>query len=156
MQIWFFFISDKKKKQIWICFFSSEKIQIGEEKNKFKGEKKQEKNLVFSNLFFFTWTDLIFRSIIISFGTFLDASDKECNYIGYLKNEPEACVAMTGCIGSEDVEFTILSTHVTKSPYFKWTKKGQVNILDNSFMVFRYFGLCNGKIFSWRKNKFVM
>merc|ERR1711899_700739 len=29
---------------------------------------------------------------------------KACHYIGHLANEPEACVAMTGCVGSEDVE----------------------------------------------------
>merc|ERR1719447_1312868 len=52
-----------------------------------------------------------------------------CNFIGHLANEPEACVAMTGCIGSEDVEFTILSTHSPKARAFKWTKEGQVEIL---------------------------
>ena len=60
------------------------------------------------------------------------ANVEGCNFIGHLENEPEACVAMTGCVGFEDVEFTILSTHVTKSPRFKWTKDGQVILIDSS------------------------
>merc|ERR1712223_1015832 len=60
------------------------------------------------------------------------ANVEGCNFIGHLENEPEACVAMTGCVGSEDVEFTILSTHVTKSPTFKWTKDGQVITIESS------------------------
>ena len=34
-----------------------------------------------------------------------------CHYFGRLEKEREACVAMTGCLGQEDVEFTILSKH---------------------------------------------
>ena len=55
-----------------------------------------------------------------------------CNYIGHLEKDPEACVAMTGCVGSEDVEFTILSNHVTNSPRLKWSKDGQVIVIDSS------------------------
>merc|ERR1711971_1167303 len=53
-----------------------------------------------------------------------------CNYIGHLEKDPEACVAMTGCVGSEDVEFTILSDHATESPMFKWTKEDTVKSLN--------------------------
>ena len=60
---------------------------------------------------------------------------ERCHYFGHLANEPEACVAMTGCIGSEDVEFTIFSTHVNDSPMFKWTKDGNVEIIEKSFEV---------------------
>ena len=49
--------------------------------------------------------------------------------------EFKACVAMTGCIGEEDVEFTILSTHTTNSPMFKWTKEGKVEVVELSNMV---------------------
>merc|ERR1712153_248401 len=56
-----------------------------------------------------------------------------CRYIGHLKNEPEACVAMTGCVGSEDVQFTIMSTHATESPMFKWTTEGGVEIIESPF-----------------------
>merc|ERR1711971_926113 len=58
-------------------------------------------------------------------------SDPDCCYIGHLKNEPEACVAMTGCIGAEDLEFTILSSHAGNSPYYKWSRDGKVEVLDN-------------------------
>ena len=30
-----------------------------------------------------------------------------CNLIGHLENEPEACVGVSGCYGSEDMHFTI-------------------------------------------------
>ena len=40
------------------------------------------------------------------------ANKEHCNFIGHLENEPEACVAMTGCSGSEDVHLTIISKHV--------------------------------------------
>ena len=58
-----------------------------------------------------------------------------CHYIGHLANEREACVAMTGCIGSEDVQFTIMSTHATESPMFKWTTEGNVEVIESPFKV---------------------
>ena len=58
-----------------------------------------------------------------------------CNYIGHLKKDPEACVAMTGCVGSEDVEFTILSDHATESPMFKWTKEDTVEVIEHPYLV---------------------
>ena len=60
------------------------------------------------------------------------AQVKRCNFFGHLANEPEACVAMTGCIGSGDVEFTILSSHSPKAMAFKWTKEGKVEIVKVS------------------------
>jgi len=54
----------------------------------------------------------------------------ECIYSGHLADEPEACVAMTGCAGSDDVEFTILSDRMIGSHMFKWTKDGDVEILN--------------------------
>merc|ERR1711997_658303 len=50
----------------------------------------------------------------------------------YYANEVGACVAMTGCVGSEDLDLTILSTHSGDSAMFKWTKEGNVEIVDNS------------------------
>ena len=56
---------------------------------------------------------------------------KRCNFIGYLANEVNACVGMTGCPGSEDVEFTILSSRLTKSPLLKWYKdNGAVEMIS--------------------------
>ena len=55
---------------------------------------------------------------------------ERCHYNGHLEKEPEACVAMTGCVGTDDVEFTIFSSH-SKSNIFKWTKNGNVEVIDN-------------------------
>ena len=55
-----------------------------------------------------------------------------CNYIGNLANEQEACVAMTGCIGSEDVEFTIFSNHASEFNMFKWNRDGTVENIEVS------------------------
>ena len=63
------------------------------------------------------------------------ANKEHCNYVGRLANEPEACVAMTGCFGLEDVHFTILSAHAGKSSMFKWARNGNVEIIDSSFKV---------------------
>ena len=66
-------------------------------------------------------------------------SEKEkierCNYIGNLANEPDACVAMTGCIGSDDVEFTIFSNHAsefTEFNMFRWRRDGTVENIEVS------------------------
>merc|ERR1712172_96759 len=59
------------------------------------------------------------------------ASKERCHYIGHLENEHTACVAMTGCVGSQDVQFTILSKHSPKSSTFKWTKDGNVELMKN-------------------------
>lgn len=52
-----------------------------------------------------------------------------CHYIGRLENEPESGVAMTGCIGNEDVELTILSTHSRACQMFRWTTEGKVEMI---------------------------
>ena len=52
-----------------------------------------------------------------------------CYYSGHLERDTEACVGMTGCIGSEDVEFTILSDHATDSGSYKWSKNGSVELI---------------------------
>ena len=35
-------------------------------------------------------------------------------------------LGVTGCIGSEDIEFTIMSEHTSDSGLYKWTKDGNV------------------------------
>ena len=61
-------------------------------------------------------------------------SDIECNYIGHLSHEINACVAMTGCLGLDDIELTILSTHIPNSIGFIWTKEGKVHMINVSNM----------------------
>ena len=65
-------------------------------------------------------------------------TSRDCRYIGHLYSEPEACLAMTGCVGSEDVEFTILSEHAPASGMFKWNIDGQVENLENPFKVLQF------------------
>ena len=70
-----------------------------------------------------------------------DQKDGEewCFYNGHLEKEPEACVAMTGCVGLEDVEFTIFSGH-SESKIFKWTKDGNVEVINDLIEV-SYFSI---------------
>jgi len=56
-----------------------------------------------------------------------------CHFLGHLENEQEACVAMTGCIGSEDVEFTIMSEHAPETSLFKWKIDGDVEVIEHPF-----------------------
>ena len=59
---------------------------------------------------------------------------EQCHYNGHLEKEPEACVAMTGCVGTDDIEFTIFSSH-SESNIFKWTKDGNVEVIDDPIEV---------------------
>merc|ERR1712029_670507 len=56
-------------------------------------------------------------------------SGDNCHYVGHLKHERQACVAVTGCLGREDMEFTILSRHATQSPMWKWKTDGSVELI---------------------------
>ena len=69
------------------------------------------------------------------------ASKERCHYIGHLENEHTACVAMTGCVGSQDVQFTILSKHAPKSSTFKWTKDGNVENMKVFFFYLQKYWL---------------
>ena len=57
---------------------------------------------------------------------------EKCHFFGHLEGEPEACVALTGCPGSDDLEFTILSEH-SPDTMFKWFKNGAVEAIKNPF-----------------------
>ena len=65
--------------------------------------------------------------------------DNDCNYLGHLLLEKDACVAMTGCIGMEDVVFTIMSKHATDSVNFVWTKEGKIHTVELDPFVSTYF-----------------
>ena len=53
----------------------------------------------------------------------------------------DACVGMTGCPGSDDVEFTILSKRLAKSSMFLWNRNnGTVEmILNDEYLVCIFF-----------------
>ena len=59
-----------------------------------------------------------------------------CHFIGHLDQEHEACVAVTGCVGSEDLQFTIMSEHAMESSLFKWKKDGSVELIKSPHKVF--------------------
>lgn len=63
------------------------------------------------------------------------ANVEKCHYVGHLAKEETACVAMTGCPG-EDIDFTILSKHATKSSMFKLHAKDDfVEVIESPFKV---------------------
>ena len=57
--------------------------------------------------------------------------DNHCNYVGHLAREKTACVAMTGCLGSDNVEFTIMSKHAADSNSFVWKKNGAIHAIHS-------------------------
>ena len=58
------------------------------------------------------------------------ARAKNCHFFGHLEGEPEACIALTGCPGSDDLEFTIMSEHSTDA-MFKWNQNGEVEVIKS-------------------------
>merc|ERR1711953_351600 len=60
------------------------------------------------------------------------ARTENCHFFGHLEGEPEACIALTGCPGSDDLEFTIMSEHSTDA-MFKWKKDGKVELIESPF-----------------------
>jgi len=58
-------------------------------------------------------------------------SDDHCHYIGHLEHEKEACVAVTGCLGQEDLELTVLSEHLDQSPMMRWKLDGSVEVIES-------------------------
>ena len=61
-----------------------------------------------------------------------------CQYIGHLAKEKDACVAMTGCLGHDDIEFTIMSSHVPVDTFgFVWTKTGEVHTINKNVRRFK-------------------
>ena len=63
------------------------------------------------------------------------AGINRCNFIGHLAEETDACIGMTGCPESEDVEFTIMSSRLNGSPMYKWNRDGNVEKIIHPYMV---------------------
>ena len=57
--------------------------------------------------------------------------DNHCNYVGHLAEEKTACVAMTGCLGFDNVELTIMSKHAVDSNSFVWNKNGAIHAIHS-------------------------
>ena len=58
-----------------------------------------------------------------------------CNFFGSLKNDREACVAVTGCHGLEDMEFTINSKHSTYTNMYILEKNGKLRSIESPLKV---------------------
>ena len=58
------------------------------------------------------------------------ARTENCHFFGHLEGEPDACIALTGCPGSDDLEFTIMSEHLSDT-MFKWNKNGNVQVIKS-------------------------
>jgi len=61
------------------------------------------------------------------------SGELHCNFIGHLKNEKSACVAVTGCYDREDVELTIHSKHNTDANMYVLRKDGSVKSIESNF-----------------------
>ena len=57
---------------------------------------------------------------------------EHCNYYGHLKNDPTACVAVTGCYGQDDLHFTIMSDHSLNQNMFVLDKDGQLRVIEEA------------------------
>ena len=53
------------------------------------------------------------------------------HFIGHLRNEPEACVAMVN--HPKHVELTIFSNRILRSPMYKWNGNGEVELVPLPF-----------------------
>ena len=59
---------------------------------------------------------------------------EHCNYFGHLKNDPQACVAVTGCYGEDKLDFTIMSDHSLYQNKFVLEKDGQLIAIKNQIV----------------------
>ena len=58
-----------------------------------------------------------------------------CNFIGHLEKDRSACVAVTGCPGQDDLEFTINSKHSGPSNMYILHKEGHLELVESVFKV---------------------
>ena len=64
-----------------------------------------------------------------------------CNFFGHLKNDREACVAVTGCQGQEDMEFTINSKHSTHTNLYILEKTGKLRSIESPLKVYSNYSI---------------
>ena len=61
-------------------------------------------------------------------------NEDHCNYFGRLKNDPQACVAVTGCYGRDKLEFTVMSDHSLYHYMFVLENDGQLKAVENQML----------------------
>ena len=62
----------------------------------------------------------------------LEADEENCNYFGHLASDESACVSVTGCLGSEALDFTIMGE---KGGLYRWNLDGTVDQIKVSRLV---------------------
>ena len=62
-----------------------------------------------------------------------NAQELKCNFFGHLEKESSACVAVTGCLGQDDLEMTINSKHSGPSNMYILRKNGQLEMVESTF-----------------------
>ena len=55
--------------------------------------------------------------------------EKHCNYIGHLEKDSESCVAVTGCYGQENLDFSINSNHYGHTLTYRLNTNGDVELI---------------------------
>ena len=60
---------------------------------------------------------------------------EDCHYIGHLEGEPTACIGLTGCPGSDDLDITIMSEHSNRA-MFQWLMDGSVKAIESPLKVY--------------------
>ena len=53
-------------------------------------------------------------------------------FTGTLEKDSNASLAVTGCLGTEDIEITLLSSHIEGSSKFLWKKDGLTGVIKQS------------------------
>ncbi len=78
------------------------------------------------------------KSKMVLWKHFSSKNQKEsdgCNYLGYLESDPKSCLAMTGCPGRDQLEFTINSKSLNGSNKFILHQNGSLETPENPFKV---------------------
>ena len=58
-----------------------------------------------------------------------------CNLFGHLKNEPTACVGVSGCYGLDDMHFTINSLHNSETNAYILKTTGELVMVEDELAV---------------------
>ena len=65
--------------------------------------------------------------------------ENHCNFIGHLEKDSESCVAVTGCYGIENLDFSINSKHSGTTNRYRLNTNGDVELIK---FVMIYISLC--------------
>ena len=55
---------------------------------------------------------------------------ESCRFVGHLESNPKSSIALTGCVGQEDVLITIISSNPMIQSMFLWKPNGDIEELD--------------------------